>query len=154
MRIIYPLMIISALLVGGTGGYVAGKYRTGLVFEKLFVLGEANAMTSRVQVLSAIRKGQSKEAVKWLEYSVDRNLIILGPYKEIALKENNAVILSSLKLASIYRNLYKDIHIEDVGVSTDSERRIKETLAFGNKYGEPTHKDFIETYLNPDSSNK
>ena len=113
-------------------------------------MGEANALTSRIQTLSILRQGQTEKASEILENSIDGNLIIMGPYKETALKENNTIFLSSLEVASLYRDIYKN----NLATSRnrDIEISINETLEFGKKHGELTHKDFIEKYLNPNKA--
>jgi hypothetical protein len=142
-------LIVFVFLAGAISGYFLGERKTEEKFEKLFYLGEAKQLTTSVQILSAIHYGDSKEAAKWLEHYVDGNLIVLGPYKEIALKENIPIILSSLKLASIYRDKYKDQRSKVQGENPDINASISETLAFGKQYGEITHKDFVRKCLNP-----
>ncbi len=152
MRLLHPLIILIIAIGGLLGGYMIGKHRTELEFEKLFYLGEANSLTSRVQALSILRHGQSEKASEVLEHLIDGNLIIMGPYKETALKENNTVILSSLKLASLYREIYSNKDKLADSENIDINKSINETLEFGRKHGEFTHMDFIEQYLNPNKA--
>ncbi|MEE9354150.1 MAG: hypothetical protein V3U75_01030 [Methylococcaceae bacterium] len=150
MKAVYLSIVLG--VAGGVFGYMAGKYQTEQDIEMLLVWGEATSLMSSVQVLSAIRKGQFQQATEWLEHSVDTNLITLSPHKEVALAEKDVVVLSSLKLASLYRELYKNEYKAFESESADVARTIEESLGFGEKYGEYTHKYFIDKYLSPNQS--
>ncbi len=150
MKAVYISLALG--VAGGVLGYVAGKYQTEKEVEKLFVRSEATSLTNSVQVLSAIRKGQIQQAAGWLEHLVDTSLITLSPHKEAALAEKDVVVLSSLKLASLYRELYRNEYKAFESESADVAKTIEDALVFGEEYGESTHKNFIDKYLSPNQS--
>ena len=147
-RVKYFLILIPLILVSSYGGYYVGNLKTERTFEKLFYLDEANKLTAGVQILSALRFGSQELAIRLLESRADTSLIILEPYKEKAELEKLKPVLASLKLASVYRELYKDEYEVVIGKEKYAGMdKIQKALNYGSKVESSDYENFIKKYL-------
>ena len=144
-----PLFLIASTAIGAMSGYMVGKYQTESVFEEIYYLGEAIELTTQVQTLSMLRKNDINSATKMLERYVDTKLIVFAGYKETALKDQNTIVLSALKFASLYRDLYDEEYniIKIENQDEDVSNAIESTLDFGKRHGKIDNKHFVDKYL-------
>ena len=110
-------------------------------------LDEANKLVASVQTLSVLRSANQELAIRLLESRADTSLIILNSNKEEAELEKQKPVLASLKLALIYRELYKDEYEVMFGKEKIAGAdQIQEALSYGLRVEFSDYDNFIKKY--------
>ena len=152
------LVVIRVLVVGGVGyiGYFSGRVTTGYDWQVQIFDTNAGILMHRILILAELRAGETKEATRLLQNSID-NLVLMsactpgwsGHMDDFDPEKLPTFQLSALRLARAYTDA-----APETPLSEQSKQFLGQVKPSDPRYCSPALREFLRALPESDSTKK
>jgi len=141
------------LCIGGVvaaaffAGDLLGRQSANAEMQSIYEVQQALGLVRTVQVAAMVRLGDTAQALKWSENSIDQDLIGLDAFAEPNQPPLDSTVLSALKLAALYRAKYTAEYENTVPTDSCCVQKISHALSLGSGAKSFSYAPFAAKYL-------